>query len=57
MHVVTCMDGCWLYKNELYPTLYTVTMKITGEVEYARTERPEKTRKISNWSATRFFNL
>ncbi len=56
VHVVECHDGHWLYKSKVFPTLYSVTMEITGAREYDRADGKDK-RTMSNWSAARFFGL
>jgi hypothetical protein len=56
VHQVTCCDGFWLYDGQEFPTLYAVTMAITGAKEYDRADGKEK-RSMSNWSAARFFRL
>lgn len=55
-HQVQCCEGYWLYDAREFPTLYAVTMEITGAKEYDRADGKEK-RTMSNWSAARFFGL
>lgn len=56
VYEVECCDGYWLYDSREFPTLYAVTMEITGSKEYDRADGKEK-RTMSNWSACRFFGL
>lgn len=56
LYEVECCDGHWLYDSRQFPTLYAVTMEITGPKEYDRADGKEK-RAMSNWSASRFFGL
>ena len=61
-HKVTVLENGYRYKGKKYPTLYAVTTEITGTVEYEKQldkfgERAEGTRKMSNWSAPKFWKL
>lgn len=55
-YTVTVKSDHYLYNNKKFPTLYSILLVITGEHEYAR-KLGDKTRKMSNWSAPRFFRL
>ena len=55
-------SGYYLYQGEKYPTLQSVTTACTGAREYPKQEldggkRRKGTRKMSNWSASKFWKL
>jgi hypothetical protein len=57
---VKVKDGYYLWDNRQFPTLYAVVKAVVGEGEYAKRadkdgNRPEGKRKLSTWSATKFF--
>ena len=55
VHVVRCLEGCWLYAGARYPTLYKVVEQIVGAQE--RPRAGGGTRRTSNYSAPHFFGL
>jgi hypothetical protein len=67
IHEVIVGQGYYKYKGEQYPTLYSVVVEIAGARDcpkqldrrgrYPEGKRPEGTRKLTSWSAPRFFKL
>ena len=57
VHQATNHRGFWTYDGGEYPTLYEVTQAICGAREYPRGDNQQKTRRMSDYSASRFWKL
>lgn len=58
---VRCKEGYWAYEEKRFPTLHSVVEAITGTKDYPAQirggKRPKGTRKMTAWSARKFFQL